>query len=265
VPISEKQFAANRANAGKSTGPRTPEGKARSCRNARTHGFTASTFAVVRLEELDEIARLKHDLLAVHQPVNSQELFALEQMALAQQTMFRAARLESGIFTTCLEMALNHDGTPFTPMSPELVGDLSLDIEIARAQNRNYALADGFHRLARKDNTFPLLLRYKVQTERLYRRAVEEFDRLKRLRPELPNEPILEVQPEEKEPDSTPTDEPISNPQPNPDPPAASVGQTPESAADAPVGLDGAVSPAQPSPRMKAARSSLTALAGCTI
>ena len=216
MPISEKQLAANRANAAQSTGPRTPEGKARSCQNARTHGFTASTFAVVRLEEFDEIARLKHDLLAVYQPVNSQELFALEQMALAQQTMFRAARLESGIFTTCLDMALNHDGTPFTPMSPELIGDC--DIEIARVQNRNYALADGFHRLARKDNTFPLFLRYKIQTERLYRRAVEEFDRLKKLRPELPNEPILEVQPEENEPPCAPTDEPISTPQPNPEP-----------------------------------------------
>jgi hypothetical protein len=256
VPISEKQHAANRANAAKSTGPRTPEGKARSCQNSRTHGFTASTFAVVRLEELDEIARLKHDLLAVYQPVNSQELFALEQMALAQQTMFRAARLESGIFTTCLDMALNHDGTPFTPMSPELLGDC--DIEIARAQNRNYALADGFHRLARKDNTFPLLLRYKVQTERLYRRAAEEFERLKKLRPELPNEAILEVQPEENEPACAPTDEPISNPQPNPEPPANStVGRTPRSAADAPVGLHGTVSPAQPVPRMKAAPSSL--------
>jgi hypothetical protein len=221
MPISEKQLAANRANAAKSTGPRTPEGKAHSAQNARTHGFTASTFAVVRLEEIDEIARLKHDLLSVYQPVNSQELFALEQMALAQQTMFRAARLESGIFTTCLEMALNHDGTPFTPMSPELVGDLSLDIQITHAQNRNYALADGFHRLARKDNTFPLLLRYKVQTERLYRRAVEEFDRLKALRPELPNEPISEVQPEENETTCAPTDEPISNPQPNPEPIAA--------------------------------------------
>jgi hypothetical protein len=132
-------------------------------------------------------------------------------MALAQQTMFRAARLESGIFTTCLEMALNHDGTPFTPMSPDLVGDLSLDIEITRAQNRNYALADGFHRLARKDNTFPLFLRYKVQTERLYRRAVEEFERLKKLRPELPTEPISEVQPKENKPNNSSANEPISN------------------------------------------------------
>ena len=67
-PVSEKQLAANRANAAKSTGPRTPEGKARSAQNARKHGFTASSFAVVRLEELDEIARLKADLVAVMSP-----------------------------------------------------------------------------------------------------------------------------------------------------------------------------------------------------
>jgi len=120
MPTSDMQLAANRANAAKSTGPRTPEGKARSSRNARTHGFTASTFTVVRLEELDEIARLKQDIVAVYQPVNSQELFALEQMALAQQTMLRAARLESGLFTTCLQMALNDNDTPFSPMCPAL-------------------------------------------------------------------------------------------------------------------------------------------------
>src|ERR1700692_4530513 len=113
MPISEKQHAANRANAAKSTGPRTPEGKARSACNARTHGFTASSFAVVRLEDLDEIARLKQDIVAIYQPVNSQELFALEHMAILQQTMLRAARLESGFFTRCLETALNHDDSLF--------------------------------------------------------------------------------------------------------------------------------------------------------
>jgi uncharacterized protein (DUF433 family) len=52
-PISEKQLA-NRANAVHSTGPRTPEGKARSAQNSRQHGFTASHFDVVRLEDLQE-------------------------------------------------------------------------------------------------------------------------------------------------------------------------------------------------------------------
>ena len=68
-PISAKQLAANRANAARSTGPTTPQGKARSAQNAPKHGFTASTFAVVRLEDLQEIAHLKNDLMAVDQPV----------------------------------------------------------------------------------------------------------------------------------------------------------------------------------------------------
>jgi hypothetical protein len=168
MPITEKQLAANRANAAKSTGPRSPEGKARSARNARSHGFTASTFAVVRLEDLQEIAHLKADLAAVYQPVNSQEMFALDRMALTQQAMLRAARLESGLFTNCLDIALNHNGTPMVPMSPDLAGDG--DIEITRAQNRNYALAEGFHRMARQPaNTWSLFLRYQAQAERHYR------------------------------------------------------------------------------------------------
>src|SRR5580765_7357455 len=97
LPISEKRLAANRANAARSTGPRTSEGKARAARNSRVHGFTASTFAVVRLEELNEIAHLTADLVAVYQPINSQELFAVERIALTQQALLRAARLESGM------------------------------------------------------------------------------------------------------------------------------------------------------------------------
>jgi len=38
--VSPKQLAANRANAAKSTGPRTPEGKARSAQNGFQRMFT---------------------------------------------------------------------------------------------------------------------------------------------------------------------------------------------------------------------------------
>ena len=194
-PISDKQRAANRENARHSTGPRSPEGKARSAQNARKHGFTASTFAIVRLEELDEVARLKDDLIATYEPINAQELFAIERIALAQQTLLRAARLESGLFTHALDQALTHDDQPLVLPTEELTHD----IEVTRQQNRNYALAFGFHKMARLANTWSLFMRYQAQAERLYRRAVEEFERLKALRPELPNEPILETQPEQTE------------------------------------------------------------------
>jgi hypothetical protein len=90
-PVSQEQLAANRANAAKFTGPRTPQGKARSAQNARKHGFTTSTFAVVRLEDLQEVAHLKDDLVALYQPVNSQELFAIERIALAQPSRLSSA------------------------------------------------------------------------------------------------------------------------------------------------------------------------------
>jgi len=62
-------------------------------------------------------------------------------------------------------------------------------MEITRALNRNFILADGLQLLVRHGNSIPLFLRYQVQAERLYRRALEEFERLKNLRPELQIEP----------------------------------------------------------------------------
>ena len=71
--VSEANIAANRANAKRSTGPRTPEGKARSSQNARKHIFHPTSFPVVRLEEIDEIDRLRADAIVAYQPANSQE------------------------------------------------------------------------------------------------------------------------------------------------------------------------------------------------
>ena len=223
--ITDKQLAANRANAAQSTGPRSPEGKSRSAQNARKHGFTASTFAVVRLEDLDEVARLREDAIAVYQPVNSQELFAVERIALAQQTLLRVERLHTGLCTTFLNEALDGNGRPLMGITEALVND---DNEITKAQNRNYLFAEGFHRLNKYSNSFTLFLRYQAQTERLYRRAIEEFSRLKALRPELPNEPILDTQPEETETLIPPEPNP-ANPAkpPNPSPAGNIPGQPP--------------------------------------
>ena len=81
-------------------------------------------------------------------------------------------------------------------ISPHLVNDES---RICRAQNRNYLLAEGFERLFAKSSAFTQFLRYQAQAERLYRRAIEEFERLRKLRHELPNEPSKTSQPAESD------------------------------------------------------------------
>ena len=217
--VSEQQLAANRANAAQSTGPRSPEGKARSAQNSRKHGFTATSFPIVRFEEVDEVAHLREDLIAVYRPVNSQELFAIERIALAQLNLLRAERLHSGLFTTCLNETISWDDRPKTGISQILFND---DYRIQKEQNRNFLLAEGFRRQANSTAAWTLFLRYQVQTERLYRRAIEEFDRLKAHRHELPNEPIVEAQPEAKETTCTPdqTNPPApKKPAPAPHPP----------------------------------------------
>ncbi len=239
-PPSPAVLAANRANATHSTGPRTPEGKAKSAQNSRRHGFSTACFNVIRLEDLHEVAHLRADLIAVYQPANSQEAFAIERMAVAQQTIRRAARLEAGLFTNCLNEALNvATDEPFLPMNQQLAGDG--DIEIARAQNRNFLLAEGFHRLTRESNSWSLFLRYQAQAERLYRRALEEFERLKALRGELPNEPISDPEPEENpdpyvQSESNPFQtQNTAPPQPQPAPAAKPAAKSPSASHSTPV------------------------------
>ncbi|MGO9969954.1 MAG: hypothetical protein ACLPY2_22050 [Bryobacteraceae bacterium] len=200
-PISEARLAANRANAKKSTGPKTPAGKLRSAANASRHGFAGNNFAVVRLENPDDIDKLKADLVATYQPINSQEMLAIERAAMAQSSIFRSYRLESGIFTACLNESLDRrsDNVLIT-MTPDMVGPTGKftgieRCDITRAQNRNYGLGAGFHRFVQKANTWSLFLRYQAQAERNYRRAIEDLDRLRSMRDELANEQLICEQP----------------------------------------------------------------------
>ena len=169
------------------------------------HHFDSARFTVVRLEETGEVALLYADLVSTYRPVNSQERFALKRMAICQQAMLRAARLESGLFTSCMNESFGPEGAPSLPFRQEMAEG----IEITRQINRNFILADGFQLLARQGNSIPLFLRYQVQAERLYRRAVEEFERLKRLRPELQFEANPDDGPPPAESPKPQSDEPL--------------------------------------------------------
>jgi hypothetical protein len=97
------------------------------------------------------------------------------------------------------------------------------DIDVLREQNRNFILWEGLSRLLRQSKDVLVFLRIQAQTERLYRRAAEDFERIRTLRKELPNQPNFRTEPEETKPveppKTNPPDEPAAAPQDVPTPP----------------------------------------------
>jgi len=91
---TKEQIAANRRNAQKSTGPRTPEGKARSSKNARTHGLT-STELRTPFEEKDELVSQADALEDEFQPQSETEKILVEQMVAAIWRIRRVRRIET--------------------------------------------------------------------------------------------------------------------------------------------------------------------------
>jgi len=77
---SQKQLEANRANAKRSTGPRTSDGKARSRMNAVKHGLTAK-YIVIGDEDPDEFEALRADLEADFQPSTRLEHELIDRLA----------------------------------------------------------------------------------------------------------------------------------------------------------------------------------------
>jgi hypothetical protein len=94
---TERQKEANKLNAQKSTGPKTPEGKAKSCLNRLSHGF-ASNATVMPGEDPEEFKALLSDLTGEHQPATATEQILVEKMASSQWLSLRAFRLQGEAF-----------------------------------------------------------------------------------------------------------------------------------------------------------------------
>ncbi len=92
-----KQFEANRRNAQKSTGPKTPEGKAAISMNALRHGLRART-VVLPGEDPSEFHQFCDDLEVEWTPQSRTEQFYVEQMAVSQWKLIRMEVGEVAIF-----------------------------------------------------------------------------------------------------------------------------------------------------------------------
>ena len=94
---SEKQKTANRANAQKSTGPRTDNGKSRSAQNALQHGLTATT-SVLPDEDEAVFEALHERMLHYFDPISILEEELVEDLVRVLWRLRRVPQVEAGIF-----------------------------------------------------------------------------------------------------------------------------------------------------------------------
>ena len=94
---TEAQVTANRLNAQKSTGPRTPEGKAISARNAIKHGLLGEQI-VVEGEDRARFARHHDAMLRALVPVEEVEVTLAERLIGLSWRLQRVQRLQVQAF-----------------------------------------------------------------------------------------------------------------------------------------------------------------------
>jgi hypothetical protein len=99
---SLSRIDANRANAQHSTGPRTPEGKARASRNAIRHGLLASQL-VLSVEDRAEFEMFRAGLVEEYRPAGTQELMLVSQIADSFWRLRRAKSIETAMFERYLD------------------------------------------------------------------------------------------------------------------------------------------------------------------
>src|SRR5580704_13114481 len=94
---TEKQIEANRLNAQKSTGPKTPEGRAAVRLNGVTHALTAETI-VLKGESQADFTNLLNSLEAEHDPVTPTEEALVTQLGMAAWRLRRLYHQEAGFY-----------------------------------------------------------------------------------------------------------------------------------------------------------------------
>ena len=187
------QQKANQANAQKSTGPRTAEGKTAASRNAFKHGLTAAT-TVLHFEDDVAYHEVRGSLYTQYRPATPQEYMLVDQLASAWWRTLRIRRFETD--------------------------RLDLEIATARRENSIPALAhdDARRGLAARladqpYESFRTFFRYDAAIERAFYRALNTLEKLQAARRR--NEPRQPQQPEPENPQPQPEPEPeATEPQP---------------------------------------------------
>jgi len=137
---SPAKLAANRRNAQRSTGPKTPEGKARSRWNSVQHGLLSKRLAVIdakgNLAFLNLLESLREDL----RPLNVLEEIVLEKIAIGYWRLHIAFGHESDFARSpeCFLTSIDCVGRYATSIHRQLMQDMSQLERLQRQRNGEF-------------------------------------------------------------------------------------------------------------------------------
>ena len=168
MPASEARILANQANALRSSGPKTAEGKARSRGNAVKHGLTGDG-VVLPPEEAAEVDRLQRSCEVELKPAGEVGRTLVRRLGWMAVRMDRCVAHESAALAEHVRQA----EADFDSEWPEVEGEDDADRERMRVEAARRALFDPSHEatLARK---------YEAAAERCFFRSLKELRQVER-------------------------------------------------------------------------------------
>ncbi len=177
-PVSQKQIEANRRNAKKSTGPKTPEGKAAVARNAASHGLSGHTIIMPETER-ERFGAFREATFGQLEPDGHMEAALVERIAVALWRLRRAVRIESEMIDYRIELERNR--REVHPRAVDARPAVSWGEEVWE-QFRHHGAYENFRR-------------YEAHLERSLYRSLHELQRLQRARhgDEVPPPAVLDI------------------------------------------------------------------------
>ena len=196
--MSRRQNEANRRNSALSTGPRTPDGKARASRNSVKHGLTAQQVVVCgeQQELFDELRDALREQLG---PVGVLEETQVEIISVRIWRLHRLTRIEASTFRqqTFAQQASYAENRANTFEKSLYATIAEKDVIVIDAAQRDAARAQAekaaaardcetpaiaFANASRETDTWTKLSRYEVASERSLYLAIRELERLQAAR-----------------------------------------------------------------------------------
>jgi hypothetical protein len=158
---SKSRTATNRANAAKSTGPITPEGKLKSSQNATKHGLLARSI-VLEGEVLERFTALLDSLIDLFQPHTCVESALVENMAVARWRQMRLWGMEQADMAREMQKQALRAGN-----------------EETAAHDAPTRSAIAFRTLCDHSRSLDTFNRYETRFERQYLRSLDRLEKMR--------------------------------------------------------------------------------------